>query len=464
MNGRPQPPVPSSPHVVDIQRRRRAEAFNQRLRIADKFILDRQFDKAWLELAEAAKLEPNHPMLATFKERLECCQKMDSPPGTDTPKAQAAEPVRENAPAGNPPPQVEPAPLSPEAVAGIEKRVKEEDALLAEQERRSWKDREKLLQDEYERKLNEARAALESALNQEKAKSNEFEAERKKLQEEAEGQIRESEKKSSELRAQMEQEMERLKLELNSNMELLGAKIPDSKEERVSLFRRRMEDFCPGGLPSAEDGKKLEQLQTLLGLSGEERRKAEADFRLKLYVDHVEKATLSGEMNLADTDALERLKERFQINSEESKRVEPSILSSLQRHMTKGRILLVDDDPTILNSLGGILTSHGFQVILAPDIVTAMERVQAGQIDFILSDITFKVGDLDGFKFFKAVMEQPKLRNTPFVFISGLQDNVIIQSGLQLGADDYLTKPVEPDLLIGLIEGKLKRYRSLQSV
>ncbi len=73
------------------------------------------------------------------------------------------------------------------------------------------------------------------------------------------------------------------------------------------------------------------------------------------------------------------------------------------------------------------------------------------------------MGDLDGFKFFKSVMEQPQLRNTPFVFISGLQDNVIIQSGLQLGADDYLTKPVEPDLLIGIIEGKLKRYRSFQT-
>src|ERR1051326_4624043 len=80
MNGRPQPPAPSSPHVVDIQRRRRSEAFNQRLRIADRFILDRQFDKAWLELAEAAKLEPNHPMLDTFKERLECCPKKDLPP------------------------------------------------------------------------------------------------------------------------------------------------------------------------------------------------------------------------------------------------------------------------------------------------------------------------------------------------------------------------------------------------
>ncbi|HEY6191935.1 MAG TPA: response regulator [Bacteroidota bacterium] len=461
MNGRPQPPAPSSPHVVDIQRRRRSEAFNQRLRIADRFILDRQFDKAWLELAEAAKLEPNHPMLDTFKERLECCQKKDSPAPADSTNDVAAtdatpSPVQ-------PSPEPASAPLPAEAIAAIERRVKEEDEFLAEQERRSWKERERLLQEECDRKLAEARAAAEFALSQEQAKITALEAERKRLQEESESRIREGEQKSAELRAQLDLEIGRLKQELHANMELLGAKVPEAKAECVSLFRRRMGELCPGGVPSAEDENTLAKLQALLELSREERLAAESDLRLKLYAEQVEKSTLSGEMNLADTGALERLKERFRITPEESKRVEPSILSSLQRHVTKGRILLVDDDPTILSSLGGILTAHGFQVILAPDVATAMERVQSSPIDFILSDITFKVGDLDGFKFFKSVMEQPQLRNTPFVFISGLQDNVIIQSGLQLGADDYLTKPVEPDLLIGLIEGKLKRYRSFQT-
>src|ERR1051326_7220828 len=342
MNGRPQPPAPSSPHVVDIQRRRRSEAFNQRLRIADRFILDRQFDKAWLELAEAAKLEPNHPMLDTFKERLECCQKKDSPAPADSTNDVAATDA---------PPDPEPAPLPAEAIAAIERRVKEEDEFLAEQERRSWKERERLLQEECDRKLAEARAAAEFALSQEQAKITALEAERKRLQEESESRIREGEQKSAELRAQLDLEIGRLKQELHANMELLGAKVPEAKAECVSLFRRRMGELCPGGVPSAEDENTLAKLQALLELSREERLAAESDLRLKLYAEQVEKSTLSGEMNLGDTGALERLKERFRITPEESKRVEPSILSSLQRHVTKGRILLVDDAPTILSSL-----------------------------------------------------------------------------------------------------------------
>jgi DNA-binding response OmpR family regulator len=79
-----------------------------------------------------------------------------------------------------------------------------------------------------------------------------------------------------------------------------------------------------------------------------------------------------------------------------------------------------------------------------------------------LSDIKFGVGELDGFKFFKAVQERENLRNIPFVFMSALQDGVIIRSGVQLGIDDYITKPMDPDLLIATIEGKLKRFRNIQ--
>ena len=73
----------------------------------------------------------------------------------------------------------------------------------------------------------------------------------------------------------------------------------------------------------------------------------------------------------------------------------------------------------------------------------------------------FKFGDaeLDGFQFFAAVQARPELRTLPFVFMSALRDGVIVRSGVQMGVDDYLVKPVDPDLLIAVIEGKLKRYR-----
>jgi len=49
----------------------------------------------------------------------------------------------------------------------------------------------------------------------------------------------------------------------------------------------------------------------------------------------------------------------------------------------------------------------------------------------------------------------PQYAGLPFIFMSALTDGVIVRSGIQLGVDDYLTKPIEPDLLAAVIEGKL---------
>jgi DNA-binding response OmpR family regulator len=90
-----------------------------------------------------------------------------------------------------------------------------------------------------------------------------------------------------------------------------------------------------------------------------------------------------------------------------------------------------------------------------------MELLRKNAVDLILSDIKFGDTDFGGFEFFKAVQAKPEWRSVPFIFMSALTDGVIIRSGVQLGVDDYLTKPIEPELLIAVVEGKLKRYGSL---
>ena len=101
-------------------------------------------------------------------------------------------------------------------------------------------------------------------------------------------------------------------------------------------------------------------------------------------------------------------------------------------------------------------------MISCESIPQAFEQLKHVAVDLIVSDIKFLPKEPDGFKFFAMVQEQPKFRKIPFIFLSSLTDGVIIRSGIQLGVDDYLTKPVDPDLLLAVIEGKLKRYRSTE--
>jgi DNA-binding response OmpR family regulator len=113
-----------------------------------------------------------------------------------------------------------------------------------------------------------------------------------------------------------------------------------------------------------------------------------------------------------------------------------------------------------LQTLDDLLSAAGYQIVPAESVAAALEYLKSAPVDLILSDIKFGESDLDGFQFYMSVQAQPHLRKIPFVIMSSLRDGIIIRSGVQLGVDDYLTKPVDPDLLTAVIEGKLKRYRN----
>jgi len=297
-----------------------------------------------------------------------------------------------------------------------------------------------------------------------------LEQERKRLEQEYETLLKSQndriQKVRSELRTEMESvflnKLQRVAEEYDHKMELLGVKVPESAQERSEMYREKMRACYGSGQPTVNDARMLMQLKELLELTFDEHLAIESDVRMNLYVQNVEKRILAGEMKLQMKEGLDNLKQQFGITSEEAARLEPYILSSFERMMTKGRLLVVDDDLLLLQTLEHMLTDYGFQVVIAEDIATALEKLQTTAFDFILSDIKFDYDEMDGFKFFKAVQEQPQLRSIPFVFMSSLGDGVIIRSGMQLGIDDYLTKPMDPDLLIAVIEGKLKRFRHFQ--
>ncbi|MBI3363440.1 MAG: response regulator transcription factor, partial [Ignavibacteriae bacterium] len=168
----------------------------------------------------------------------------------------------------------------------------------------------------------------------------------------------------------------------------------------------------------------------------------------------------AGTEQVPDSQKLDELKQRFGIAPEESAQLEPRMLALLQRYSSKRRILVADDEKLLLSSVADLLQGHGFHVITAGTVEDALEKVMKFPVDLILSDIKFGADDLDGFKFFDAVQRVPALCSIPFIFMSSLREGVIVRSGMLMGIDDYLTKPLDPELLLAVIEGKLRRARS----
>ncbi|MEK6565816.1 MAG: response regulator, partial [Bacteroidota bacterium] len=82
--------------------------------------------------------------------------------------------------------------------------------------------------------------------------------------------------------------------------------------------------------------------------------------------------------------------------------------------------------------------------------------------DLIICDINLETSTMGGFTFFEKIREINELAEVPFIFLTGLTDEVLIRTGKELGVDDYLTKPISEKALLSTIKGKIKRFQELK--
>ncbi len=127
--------------------------------------------------------------------------------------------------------------------------------------------------------------------------------------------------------------------------------------------------------------------------------------------------------------------------------------------MKKHRILVVEDEPRMRANLVTILKMEGYEVLEARHGKEGVEAARAQRPDFIFCDISMP--ELDGHGVLKAVRGDPVTTKTPFVFLTAHGDRPDVRMGMNLGADDYLTKPVEVDELVGAIKSRLQRREQI---
>lgn len=118
-------------------------------------------------------------------------------------------------------------------------------------------------------------------------------------------------------------------------------------------------------------------------------------------------------------------------------------------------ILIVDDEPVTLAVLECLLQQHGYQALLARDGSEALDLLHRRQIDLILADVAMP--GLNGYQLCEQVKgaADPALALTPVVLLSARSLASDIRYGKSLGADDYLTKPLDLVSLLAIIKGKL---------
>ncbi len=115
-------------------------------------------------------------------------------------------------------------------------------------------------------------------------------------------------------------------------------------------------------------------------------------------------------------------------------------------------ILFVEDDAAICRSLPPILETYGYQVTKVHTYRQAIQSIENNDYDLYLIDIHIPGGD--GFDLCRNIHKQ---RNAPVIFLTGVNDEASIVFGLELGADDYITKPFSLQVLLAKIKTVLRR-------
>ncbi|MBK9714691.1 MAG: response regulator [Kouleothrix sp.] len=120
-------------------------------------------------------------------------------------------------------------------------------------------------------------------------------------------------------------------------------------------------------------------------------------------------------------------------------------------------ILVVDDEPSIVDVLTRFLTREGYGVVTASNGREALERVQLEQPDLILLDVTMP--EIDGFTVCQRLKEDERTALIPITMLTGLDDREHRTRGIEAGADDFLTKPFEQSILRARIRSQLRLKR-----
>jgi len=124
---------------------------------------------------------------------------------------------------------------------------------------------------------------------------------------------------------------------------------------------------------------------------------------------------------------------------------------------TRARLLVVDDNPTNLDLLTRRLERLGHEVHAVDGGAAALSCLRAGGFDLVLLDVTMP--GMDGYQVLEAIKADASLQHLPVIMVSALTEVDSVVRCLQLGAEDYLTKPFNPVLLRARIDSSLARKR-----
>jgi two-component system, sensor histidine kinase and response regulator len=128
--------------------------------------------------------------------------------------------------------------------------------------------------------------------------------------------------------------------------------------------------------------------------------------------------------------------------------------------MGRSHILVVEDHKPMLAAIQTILEGEGYTVFTAGDGVEALQVLEKTKLDLIVADIMMP--RMDGYTLYETVRARPEWVLIPFIFLTAKSEQEEVLKGKQLGAEDYITKPFDPEELTVAVRARLMRAQTIQ--
>jgi DNA-binding response OmpR family regulator len=130
-----------------------------------------------------------------------------------------------------------------------------------------------------------------------------------------------------------------------------------------------------------------------------------------------------------------------------------------------GKILVVDDDPDILDAVAMILESQGYNVVMARDGIEGLATLKAENPDLMILDLMMP--KMDGFAVCKELQDPrwSKYKDIPILILTSVREDASrrryeLETGLELNVDDYVEKPMSPDVLLARVSTLINKKKS----
>ncbi len=125
------------------------------------------------------------------------------------------------------------------------------------------------------------------------------------------------------------------------------------------------------------------------------------------------------------------------------------------------KILLVDDEPDILEIVGYNLTAEGYNVLTAENGLQAVKKAKKEKPQLIIMDVMMP--EMDGIEACEQIRKLPELSDTIITFLTARGEDYSQVAGFDAGADDYITKPIKPKVLVSKVKALLRRLKEEES-